>query len=52
MSNSQTDTLVTTLTQAIRRVAERAETEEDLRIGVEQALAPVRELLEIGRAHV
>ena len=40
-------TQATDLAQAIRRVAETASTEEDLRIGVEQALAPVRQVLGI-----
>jgi hypothetical protein len=40
MSNSQTDTLAATLAQAIRRVAETASSEEDLRIGVEKLLEP------------
>lgn len=35
------------LAQAILRVGETANTEEDVRIGVEQALAPVRQLLGI-----
>jgi SAM-dependent methyltransferase len=36
-----------TLADSIRRVADHAHTEEDLRIGVEQLLQPVRELLGI-----
>jgi hypothetical protein len=40
MNKSQTDTLAATLAQAIRRVAETASSEEDLRIGVEKLLEP------------